>query len=262
MDTNPFAWAKLADTLPLSKALANILVFIHAHVAFNYSNQVAVIASHCDRTRWLYPNDQARSRPRSKDDDDGDVEMTDDDPGRSKATSNGARILKSGSHGNGESKSITDANKYRPFRQVEDSVMANLQGLIASTSPDEVTRSGTTMMAGALTIALSYINRQLIAYDESNGGTTTISAGGEMADSRDAAATAAAAASEGKAKGLQCRVLIISVSNDVASQYIPMMNCIFAAQRKVLSYMFNLYMTRLCSLLTSSVIPPKNFFCP
>ena len=116
--------------------------------------------------------------------------------------------------------------------------MSNLQGLIASTSPEAVTRSGTTMMAGALTIALSYINRQLIAYDESNGGmtaTTIISAGGDMVDSRDAAA--AASSSQGKTKGLQCRVLVISVSNDVASQYIPMMNCIFAAQRKVIHHL-------------------------
>ncbi|KAK3066191.1 hypothetical protein LTS18_001926, partial [Coniosporium uncinatum] len=55
LDTNPFAWSLLASTLPLSKAVANLLVFINAHLAINHANQVAVIASHTTCAQWLYP---------------------------------------------------------------------------------------------------------------------------------------------------------------------------------------------------------------
>src|SRR5947199_2773571 len=55
LDTNPHAWALLKPTLPLSKAIANIIVFINAHLAFNNANQVAVIASHAHRAVCLYP---------------------------------------------------------------------------------------------------------------------------------------------------------------------------------------------------------------
>ncbi|KAG5928277.1 hypothetical protein E4U42_000935 [Claviceps africana] len=39
IDTNPRAWAALDDRLPLSKAVANILVFVNAHLAFSNANQ-------------------------------------------------------------------------------------------------------------------------------------------------------------------------------------------------------------------------------
>ncbi|KAG6019274.1 hypothetical protein E4U41_003310, partial [Claviceps citrina] len=49
LDTNPRAWAALDDRLPLSKAVANILVFVNAHLAFSNANQVAVVAAHVNR---------------------------------------------------------------------------------------------------------------------------------------------------------------------------------------------------------------------
>ncbi len=132
-----------------------------------------------------------------------------------------------------QNKSTNDANKYRPFRQVEDNVMSNLRALIDSTkSESDLTRTSPTMMAGALTLALAYINRQMTAYAESNGGTGTLNATGDMLDPRDAAASL----NDHGTKGLQSRILVISVSSDVALQYIPIMNCIFAAQRKVGHY--------------------------
>ncbi|RYC55637.1 hypothetical protein CHU98_g10580, partial [Xylaria longipes] len=46
IDTNPRAWAAIRDLLPISKAIANILVFINAHLAYGNENQVAVLAAH------------------------------------------------------------------------------------------------------------------------------------------------------------------------------------------------------------------------
>ena len=65
LDTNPAAWALLSDTLPLSAVVANLLVFINAHLACNYTNKVAVIASHPDKAQWLYPPTQFSTPPSS-----------------------------------------------------------------------------------------------------------------------------------------------------------------------------------------------------
>lgn len=123
-------------------------------------------------------------------------------------------------------------NKYRPFRVVEEHVTQNLRHLLDSTASADVKTSTSTMMAGALTLALSHINRRTIAWDEAHGGadptdpssaTATSGPGGSNSNGRDGTGV----------EGLQSRILIISVSNstDSAHQYIPIMNGIFACQR-------------------------------
>ncbi|KAJ5194780.1 uncharacterized protein N7498_008218 [Penicillium cinerascens] len=200
IDTNPHAWAALEDSLPLSKAVANILVFINAHLACNYANEVAVVASHSQKATWLYPV------PTPSDfDRDGDVSM------------NGANGAAS-----------AQMNKYRPFRVVEEQVTRHLKELMVSTSSDDLRGNTSTMLAGALTLALSHINRRTIAWAEEHGG----------ADLEDAAeAGAGGGANRYSASNdderLQSRILIVSVSgsSDSAHQYIPVMNSIFACQR-------------------------------
>lgn len=217
LDTNPRAWSALTETLPLSKAIANILVFINAHIAFNYANQVAVIASHCTEARWLYPSPSAtNSQNGTRHANDEDIEMTD-------GVSAGHRAP-NGTRSHVEGRTNSDADKYRPFRLVEDNVLANLQALIDATSETDVARTNATMMAGALTLALAFINKQTLAYAESNGVAGAGSSTNEITESKDA---------DGDQQGLQSRILVVSVSDDLAFQYIPVMNCIFAAQRKV-----------------------------
>lgn len=185
LDTNPHAWSLLAATLPLSKAIANLLVFINAHLAVNNANQVAAVASHSHRAVWLYPRP-----PRNPE----DVEMRD-------VTS---------------SSNIDHANKYRPFALIEDSLLTSLRELIATTTEVDVATTTTTQMAGALTLALSYINKATVKFS------------GIGSDSKQASATAE---TNDKAIGLQSRILVLSVSGDLAHQYIPIMNTTFAAQR-------------------------------
>lgn len=184
LDTNPHAWALLAKTLPLSKAIANILVFTNAHLAINNANQVAVLASHCHRAVWLYP----RPPPSSE-----DVEMEDDNPAN-----------------------LNDANKYRPFALIENSILASLRSLIASTTEADISTTNTTQMAGALTLALSYINKATIAYSDIGSSSKSAATNLETTDTPN---------------GLQSRILVLSVSGDLAHQYIPIMNTTFAAQR-------------------------------
>lgn len=195
LDTNPHAWALLHETLPLSKAVANLLVFINAHLAFNNANQVAVVASHSQRAAWLYPRTPKLRHPGE------DTQMGDGrEPSYSVAPN--------------------DANKYRPFSLIEHDLTTSLRELIDSTTSDDVADTTTTQMAGALTLALSYINKATVAYDES-GATSTSKTNPDGSE----------ATGDGTPRGLLSRILVVSVSGDLAHQYIPIMNTTFAAQR-------------------------------
>ncbi|KAL2821653.1 TFIIH subunit Tfb4/p34 [Aspergillus granulosus] len=219
IDTNPHAWALLEQTeknpLPFSTALANILVFLNAHLACNYANEVAVVASHSHKAAWLYPS-ASYSTPT---DPDGDISMTAD--GNVNARHNGN----------------IQVNKYRPFRIVEEQVTSNLRQLMDSTSREDMNNTSSTMMAGALTLALSHINRRTIAWAEAHGGSSGGTSSGDPDTSTTSMlarrSTTTTATNEGGAESLQSRILIISVSSATGSahQYIPLMNGIFACQR-------------------------------
>ncbi|EGD97598.1 transcription factor TFIIH subunit Tfb4 [Trichophyton tonsurans CBS 112818] len=244
LDTNPHAWAQLQETLPLSSAVTNLLVFINAHLACNYANKVAVVASHNHQAVWLYPtppaaapdgaatDSQKKHLQPSNNDRDGDTPMTDyGEP----VVSPQAKQLEQ------------QPNKYRPFLLVEQQLTRNLNRLLTRTRAEEISpssasssSSSSTMMAGALSLALSYINRETITYLDTHGtaaGSDPAAGGagglppppGGAPPTSDKANAAAAT----DAGALQSRILIISVSSaaDSAQQYIPIMNSIFACQR-------------------------------
>lgn len=210
LDTNPHAWALLADSLPLSKAVANLLVLINAHLAINYANRVAVIASHSEHAEWLYPI-AANAVLLGSTHANEDEEMRDDDQ-------QGGPVLP-----------IDDANKYRPFAQLEHALLGNLRRLMDSTTSDAISSAPSTMLAGALTRALAYISKQT-----ANLPAATTNAQFNYSDPSAVAGGNDANADSGKAHtslGLTSRILIISVSGDLADKYIEIMNCIFACQR-------------------------------
>lgn len=199
IDTNPHAWSLLENSLPLSKAIANILVFINAHLACNYANEVAVVASHTQKAAWLYPVHQDKPQTGTAD-HDGDVSMGD--------------------------AAAAQPNKYRPFRIVEEQVNRNLKALMNTTTSADLRLTSSTMLAGALTLALSHINRRTLAWAEQHGGASLNSA-----PETSGGATSRYAVEEDER--LQSRILVVSVSgsSDSAHQYIPVMNSIFACQR-------------------------------
>ncbi|PUU75171.1 TFIIH subunit Tfb4/p34 [Tuber borchii] len=178
LDTNPYAWSTLSATLPLDRALASILIFLNAHMAFSHANRVAVIASHTKSARFLYPT----------------------------TTTTAA------AGGSGGEDPFRDANKYRQFRIIEDQVQASFAELMRQTTTEELVDSKETMMAGALGLALGYINR-LVRVDDGGIGGGIGGGGGEVIS-------------------MNARILVVSVSGDLAEQYVPVMNSIFAAQRK------------------------------
>lgn len=235
LDTNPAAWSLLSTSISLSKAVANLLIFINAHLACNYTNKVAVIASHCDAAKWLYPTPveqhdlRIKSAKRGLDDNAATSLDQQSEPtkrlkinGPKDETANGVKLklnVKRPSPG-------SDSDKYRPFRLVEEEVLRNLSALLSATDPTTISSTSSTMVAGALTYALSYINRQNVAFAESSG---------RSANSADhAPPNASSRAADASSKNvLHSRILLISVSpsHDLAHQYIPIMNSIFACQR-------------------------------
>lgn len=130
----------------------------------------------------------------------------------------------------------SSVNKYRPFREVEEQVTRHLHELMDSTSKEDIRSTTSTLMAGALTLALSHINRRAIAWAEAQGGNpdleaATAATAGDVPPAPGRGGRGGGGADE--TEGLQSRILIISVSSstDSANQYIPIMNAIFACQR-------------------------------
>lgn len=212
LDTNPHAWALLEDSLPLSKVVVNLLVFINAHLAINHANRVAVLASHSEKAEWLYPAPTPAKPDRTSTNGNGDVEMTDDE-------------------------TITDplppddANKYRPFAHIEHTITTNLRKLMDKTTTAALAASPSTMMAGALTMALTYISKQSAALPTGNTSAQQFNYSDptSVAGGNDANTSGTHQAYAGM--GLVSRLLVLSVSGDLATQYIPIMNAIFACQR-------------------------------
>lgn len=199
LDTNPHAWAHLSSTLSLSAALANILIFINAHLASGNANEVAVIASHSHKTSFLYPTKLATSAKQNGD-TNGDVDMNGGGPGTAHDDS---------------------PNKYRPFAVVESAILQNFAKLLSDTKESHLAATPTTLIGGALSLALTYISKSALLHAPVTSGTEN-----------SMAALADAENSHVDRVPLTSRILIVSVSGDLANQYIPVMNSIFAAQRR------------------------------
>lgn len=210
IDTNPRAWAAINNSLPISKALANILVFVNAQLAYSSTSQVAIIASHTNRAVWLWPQPPKSSSAPPQNGDGGDVEMRDAQP--------------SSKRQNGKSDHQASANKYAQFAQIESSILASLRDLITSTSEVDLA-THTTQISGALTLALHYINKTSLQLTSADGGQGGAGNGKSTAPANPAALTT----SSGSLRGLHARILVLSVSDSAPSQYIPTMNTVFAA---------------------------------
>ena len=120
----------------------------------------------------------------------------------------------------GQTDNTTNANKYRPFAVLEAELLQNLRQLMDSTSEEDVKSTHTTQIAGALTLALSYINKASIMFSGTSPST-----------SEETSKAHSTAPASDAFTGLQSRILVLSVSGDLAHQYIPIMNCTFACQR-------------------------------
>ncbi|CAK7269755.1 RNA polymerase II transcription factor B subunit 4 [Sporothrix epigloea] len=256
LDTNPRAWAALANTLPLSKAIANILVFANSHLALGSTNKVAIIASHSNRAIWLYPSAneiaataaaaaataKARRAAAANGSGDQDVAMTDSDS-NGYSQENATSSANGGHRSNGNGKKPSSANKFPQFREIEATLLKSVQDLVTSTHESDLEET-TTLLSGALTLALAHINKTAIlipaaaaAADSKviSGGQGSSNTGTGAGGSAGAGAAGGDATKKGDGSpasdevGLHARILVISVSDSSPAQYIPTMNAVFAA---------------------------------
>ncbi|KAA1133364.1 RNA polymerase II transcription factor B subunit 4 [Puccinia graminis f. sp. tritici] len=95
-----------------------------------------------------------------------------------------------------------DANTYQSFRILNDSIASGVKQLATLTQSSSMTGKQPGIVK-ALAKALCHINRL-------------------------------ARENENKKESLKARILILSVSSDAPGQYIPMMNCIFSAQKSTI----------------------------
>ncbi|KAI0435927.1 TFIIH subunit Tfb4/p34 [Xylaria telfairii] len=203
IDTNPRAWAAIRDLLPIAKAIANVLVFINAHLAYGNENQVAVLAAHTHRAVWLYPsspNPDPLPRSHRRNNGSRDVDM--------------AGVVVDGHRPRPPPRLGTSANKYPQFAKIESSILASLRALIDSTGPADL--GPTTLISGALSMALAYIHKTSLAFEPPK-------------TSADPANPTTAPATTPSTPNLHARILVLSVSQSEPAQYIPTMNAVFAA---------------------------------
>ncbi|THH08272.1 hypothetical protein EW146_g9048 [Bondarzewia mesenterica] len=99
--------------------------------------------------------------------------------------------------------SVADSNSYRPFRLVDSTIAEAINKELDML--DDLEAEAPIALVGALTKALCYINR--ITHPPSGG------------------------APEDPAALVSPRILILSVSPDLSTSYIPVMNSIFSAQK-------------------------------
>ncbi|PWN47393.1 transcription factor Tfb4 [Violaceomyces palustris] len=117
-------------------------------------------------------------------------------------------------------KSKPDANTYQHFRHVDNAVLQGIRKMAREVSEkdqtDTASNQATLGIVSAMSQALCQLNRL----------TMTDQTGSEQSLSGKTPGTLAAKSS------MSSRILILSATPDASTQYIPMMNCIFGAQKK------------------------------
>ena len=228
LDTNPDAWDRLSEIQPLGQAVTDLLIFINAHLSYNTINKVAVVASHCNKAKWLYTASDldaaADSAAASDEVQNGDTDMADVQD----ATTAPGKIseLKKRAKKSTASLATANSNKYRPFAMLEYELRRNLRALFDATSPKDFEETNSTKLAAALTMALMYINREKIA----------AALPGRLVDNPATTGyhptTKGNYGSKGSVAGVEGRILVLSVSGtaDLADQYIAFTNAVRAAE--------------------------------
>ncbi|MBN3296577.1 TF2H3 factor, partial [Amia calva] len=126
VDVNPIWWGQQAQREPqftLSKCMDAVMVLGNAHMVMNRSNKLAIIASHCQESHYLYPN----------------------------------KHWKAGDFAGDDTTSGSGDGKYELLSVANDLIAEEIRNLMART---EVRGQQTdTLLAGSLAKALCYIHR-------------------------------------------------------------------------------------------------------
>ncbi|KAI0743547.1 transcription factor Tfb4 [Daedaleopsis nitida] len=171
VDLSPTQWTLCAQStnppgISLQTFLSQLIAFLNAHIACKDGNTLAVFGALPGQSVMLYSSTE---------------------------------------EGMTSSTEMTNPNTYRPFKTLDETVMASIAERLESYVG--VSEEESIGLVGCMTKALCYINRTI----------TT--------------AATSAPGGEGAAASVDPRILVLSVSPDQSSTYIPIMNSIFSAQK-------------------------------
>ncbi|WFD33728.1 RNA polymerase II transcription factor B subunit 4 [Malassezia cuniculi] len=119
----------------------------------------------------------------------------------------------------------TDVNVCLPFEQVDDAVFIGVRRMLETSCAKDRNANNTVGIVRALSLALCHINRmaETLQLGEHHGlASSTLDTNGPMRRN------------DGSNPGsdtFRFRIQILSVTPDASTQYVPMMNCIFCAQK-------------------------------
>lgn len=203
LELTPRSWYAISHQITIQEITKSLLVFLNGHLSLNNSNQVAFILSLPLGSRFLHPNV----------DKSYDEQVSND-------VSNHPTLVNKG--------------MYRHFRLVDETVLLELnielKNLSESASKIDASSLATSTVAGALLMALTYTNR-LLRLDQSIS-TTTASAINSTTNAVGGQGPAAGGGQSNMlATSMGARTLIITANDTYESNYIAIMNSIFAAQK-------------------------------
>lgn len=198
LDISPRGWYSIKDSISLQDVAKSLLVFLNGHLSINNSNQVSFIVSLPQTSKFLYPH-----------------------PSNQKTSTTDSKI---------------SPGMYRQFKNVNEVVLEELNRFIKETSEISVvsTARRNSSITGAISMALTYTYRMSIL-DQSIQTTTasainTSSINAKQSDASSSSTTAGIVPST--STSIKSRILIVSANDgDDSINYIPLMNCIFTAQK-------------------------------
>ncbi|KAI5968593.1 TFB4 [Candida margitis] len=191
LDVSPRGWYNIRDSISLQDVSKSLLVFLNGHLSINNSNQVAFIASSPKTSKFLYPHPNHQ-------------------PIGSKISS----------------------GMYRQFKNVNDVVLEELNQFINETSQVPESNTHQSSITGAISMALTYTYRMSIL-DQSVQTTTASAITTSAINAKQSdATTASGVVPSTSSSSIKSRILIVSANDgDDNINYIPLMNCIFTAQK-------------------------------
>ena len=240
LDINPLAWTRRSEALgkgkdkevscdvALEDALSAIMILLNAHMAMQHENGLAIYAAAGTGTAQLLYSTASFS---------------------AKATGAGSTSSAASS-----SSHKPDANTYQHFKLVDDNLEQGIrdtcksmfdrarqaQQAVEANAENEAAKHATLArsvnvgIVAALSQALCHLNRLGLSdtTDAANAGNAIAATAQTRSGGGNAASGAGGGGGSGSIGSFKSRILILSVTQDASTQYIPMMNCIFAAQKK------------------------------
>jgi len=222
LDCNPFWWGKSvtgaidsSNLFPnncaneisaiLSHCLNSVLALANAHLIFDACNEVAILVSYNDKTKFLsYLEPRPGSATESSETTNGVEETT--------VTNGDVNMMEENSNPVPDNESShlpgNRDGKHERLSQMNEQVSSGLQSFVAENSGSaDLGVTNDSVVAGAMAMALCYINKIRKMNQTSSPD-----------DDLDSA--------------LPARILIIKGANDSSSQYLNFMNAVFTAQRQ------------------------------